>query len=160
MHCDLCHYYGAACRKFVIVIQLEMCPAREMVLIKYWFIELLELPLFFTINSWDVNKKHGWQLLTAIIWSDTLLSSISSGLSSRMKTKSKRERSAALIFRFSFTVFARLHQMVRQQKSQIVATQIYGSIPKKNKWILEGTGTEHQYKSFKMPTQEKMKSRN
>lgn len=40
--------------------------------------------------------------------SETLLSNSSSGLSSKMKTKSNRERRAALIFKFSFTVFARL----------------------------------------------------
>lgn len=43
-----------------------------------------------------------------MMWSETCLSSTSSGLSSNMKTKSNRESRAALIFKFSFTVFARL----------------------------------------------------
>lgn len=46
---------------------------------------------------------------TAMTWSEISSSRCSSGLSNRMKTRSKRDNTASLIFKFSATVLARLH---------------------------------------------------
>lgn len=60
------------------------------------------------IHNHAPPKKGQMEKLTDMMCSETRLSRNSSGLSSNMKTRSNRERSAALIFKFSFTVFARL----------------------------------------------------
>lgn len=58
------------------------------------------------------RRNHSIKFCTAMICSDKCWSRASLGLSSKMKTRSNRDKIAALIFRFSFTVFARLHNKI------------------------------------------------
>lgn len=105
--------------------------------------------------------------------SETRLSSSSSGLSSNMKTKSKRETRAALIFKFSFTVFARLpnqsknyymnlyFQWIQQNVADIVGDRVFlllFEIWKRRRWwkhiqleanALRSTGRHTSTTSFK-----------
>ena len=71
-------------------------------------IDLNKMSSMSFIHNHAPPKKGQMGKLTDMMCSETRLSRNSSGLSSNMKTRSNRERSAALIFKFSFTVFARL----------------------------------------------------